>query len=289
MRYSVTMMMLVLAGLLAGCGGKAPAPPAKSPEELVAEWRQLAAAGRENFKPEAAAEIARLLAEGGPERLTPLLDVIAENPGVPDAKLLAVISLAPVVGEAHQARLIGMTAPDQERITRAQAAHLLTALVGRGQAGPDAVEKLRVLFGDPDSFVAHAALLGMLAVGDPEAVGRSLSLWEDPAVTPPERGKIVMDFPLNLVLEHLDLFSQAALDTALPQPARRHALYLLGTLGNASILDTLKTLAGSEQDPELREMAVKGAAEVQRRIDEKITVTPIGAGPIEVAPSGGGQ
>lgn len=289
MRCAIAAVLLVLAVTVTGCGGKPPAKPARPAEELLAEWRRLASAGLAGLDAEAAVETARQLAAGGPERLNPLLDVIAENPGDPQAKVIAVISLAPVAGEAHQARLIEMTAGGEDRTTRANAAHLLTTLHSRGQAGPDAVERVRALYDDPDKYVAHAALLGMLSTGDPEAVERSLALWEEPAVTAPERGKIVQDFPLNLVLGHLELFGKAALDTELPPPARRHAVYLLSTLGNATILDALRTLAETEPDAELREMAAAGAAEVQRRIDEKITVTPIGSGPIEVAPGGGDQ
>ena len=54
-------------------------------------------------------------------------------------------------------------------------------------------------------------------------------------------------------------------------------------------LDDLEGIVSSSdfyRIPEEERRAV--AAEVQRRIDEKITVTPIGAGPIEVAPLGRG-
>ncbi|HOC71669.1 MAG TPA: hypothetical protein PKL54_02580 [Candidatus Hydrogenedentes bacterium] len=264
----------------------APDAPKQAPGDVMAQWNTFAAGGGAALQDQARAEeLGRALAASGAAAMTPLLDVIAENPGDPLRKVCAVMTLTPVIMKDHEPRLLEMTAAGQDRVTRANAAHLLATLAVRNQAGPETQARLRELYDDADAYVAHAAVLRMLTAGDPEAVQRAVALWAVPETTLPERAQIVGGIPQALWVMHLPLFMEAAANADLPLPARQRAVQVLADAGDASVLDTLRKIAEADPDPDLKKAAQEGADMVQKRVDEGIVVAPLGAGPITVPPA----
>ena len=264
----------------------APDAPKQAPGDVMAQWNTFAAGGGAALQDQARAEeLGRALAASGAAALTPLLDVIAENPGDPLRKVCAVMTLTPVIVKDHEPRLLDLTAAGQDRVTRANAAHLLATLAVRNQAGPETQARLRELYDDADAYVAHAAVLRMLTAGDPEAVQRAVALWAVPETTLPERAQIVGGIPQALWVMHLPLFIEAAANADLPPPARQRAVQVLADAGDASVLDTLRKIAEADPDPDLKKAAQEGADMVQKRVDEGIVVAPLGAGPITVPPA----
>ena len=263
-----------------------PNAPKQAPGDVMAQWNTFAAGGGAALQDQARAEeLGRALAASGAAAMTPLLDVIAENPGDPLRKVCAVMTLTPVIMKDHEPRLLEMTAAGQDRVTRANAAHLLATLAVRNQAGPETQARLRELYDDADAYVAHAAVLRMLTAGDPEAVQRAVALWAVPETTLPERAQIVGGIPQALWVMHLPLFMEAAANADLPLPARQRAVQVLADAGDASVLDTLRKIAEADPDPDLKKAAQEGADMVQKRVDEGIVVAPLGAGPITVPPA----
>ena len=302
MRHAVMILCLSAALLSTGCGigtetppaapeaagPAAPAPdtPKQAPGDIMAQWNTFAAGGGAALQDQARAEeLGKALAANGAAALTPLLDVIAENPGDPLRKVCAVMTLTPVIMKDHEPRLLDLTAADQDRVTRANAAHLLATLAVRNQAGPETVARLRELYDDADTYVAHATVLRMLTSGDPEAVQRAAALWALPETTLPERTQIVGGIPQAQWMAHLPLFQEAAANTELPPPARKRAVQALGDAGDASVLDTLRKIAETETDPEVKKAAQESADLVQKRVDEGIVVAPLGGAPVTVPPA----
>ena len=302
MRHMVTLFCLSAALLSAGCGigtetppaapeaaaPAAPAPeaPKQAPGDVMAQWNTFAAGGGAALQDQARAEeLGRALAANGAAALTPLLDIIAENPGDPLRKVCAVMTLTPVIVKDHEPRLLDLTAAGQDRVTRANAAHLLATLAVRNQAGPETAARLRELYDDADAYVAHAAVLRMLTAGDPEAVQRAVALWALPETTLPERAQIVGGIPQAQWVAHLPLFMEAAANAELPRPARERAVQALADAGDASVLDTLRKIAETDADPALKKAAREGADLVQKRVDEGIVVAPVGGAPVMVPPA----
>ncbi|HOH51153.1 MAG TPA: hypothetical protein PLI98_10480, partial [Candidatus Hydrogenedentes bacterium] len=127
----------------------APDAPKQAPGDVMAQWNTFAAGGGAALQDQARAEeLGRALAASGAAAMTPLLDVIAENPGDPLRKVCAVMTLTPVIMKDHEPRLLEMTAAGQDRVTRANAAHLLATLAVRNQAGPETQARLRELYDD---------------------------------------------------------------------------------------------------------------------------------------------
>ncbi|NLV40608.1 MAG: hypothetical protein GXY15_05195 [Candidatus Hydrogenedentes bacterium] len=302
MRHAIMILCLASALLHAGCGIGTEAPPAapeaaapgapapdtpkQAPDAVMAQWNTFAAGGGAALQDQARAEeLGRALAANGAAALTPLLDIIAENPGDPLRKVCAVMTLTPVIVKDHEPRLLDLTAADQDRVTRANAVHLLATLAVRNQAGPETVARIRELYDDADAYVAHAAVLRMLTSGDPEAVQRSVALWALPETTLPERAQIVGGIPQAQWVANLPLFQEAAANTELPPRARARAVQALGDAGDASVLDTLRKLAETEADPGLKKAAQESADLVQKRVDEGIVVAPLGGPPVMVPPA----
>lgn len=295
MRHGILLFCLASVLLSAGCGGEkppaavkeaSPAAPKQAPGDVMAEWNAFAAGGGAALQDQARAEaLGKALAANGAAALTPLLDVIAENPGDPLRKVCAVMTLTPVITKDHEPRLLDLTAAGQDRVTRANAAHLLATLAVRNQAGPETAARIRELYDDADAYVAHAAVLRMLTAGDPEAVQRAVALWALPETTLPERAQIVGAIPQAQWVAHLPLFMEAAANAELPGPARERAVQALGDAGDASVLDTLRKIAETDADPELKKAARESADLVGKRVDEGVVVAPVGGVPIMVPPA----
>ena len=109
-----------------GCGpGTPPPPPPEPPEQLVAQWIAVATAGKDNLDVPKGAELAQRLAAQGPDKLNPLLDVLANKDADPYEKVMVVMTTMPAISQFHEQRLIELTGPQYDSVSRADAAHLL--------------------------------------------------------------------------------------------------------------------------------------------------------------------
>ncbi len=278
MRFHILVFSVLAAVplVLWGCGPGTPPPsPPEPPEQLVAEWKAVAQAGKDQWDIPKAAEIAQKLAAQGPEKLNPLLDLLANAGGNEEDKVLVVMSVMPAISQAHEQKLIELTGAQYDPYTRADAAHLLGALLQRRLATEKGLSRMNELIADPDVHVRNASILVMELAGDPTAVAKAVELWANPETTPNERTSIVLNMPQRAVLSNTKLYAEAVLDTKLSEDARRRAIQDLGMIGDATVLDALKKCAETETNPALKDMAQAAAEAVEARVKQGLVAVPV--------------
>jgi hypothetical protein len=283
------LVLTALPLILWGCGSgpsTAPPPPAESPEQLVAQWTALATAGKDNLDIQKASEIVNKLAAQGPDKLLPLLDVLANKDADPYEKVMVVMTAMPFVSQFHEPKLIELTGEQNDSVSRADAAHLLGSLQQRRLGTPEGLSRLRDLMADPDRHVRSATILVMELAGDPEALTKAVELWSSPDATPQERNSIVLNMPQLAVMENTKLFAEAVLDTGLPTDSRKRAIQDLGMVGDASVLDALRKCAETETDPVLKEMAKTAAEAVDARVKQGLVAVPVNSKDLPPPPPG---
>lgn len=261
-RLIYTGMIVVLASCLAGCGIKG-APPetrALSPEEILEAWKEIPKAGLDNMDTTTAVFLAQRLSEFGTEALTPLIDVIGNPESSPDAKILAVISLTPLLEAGMVPRLNELTAPGLDSTTRSCAAHLLGLI-----ESPESVVRLRQLSEDAEQQVRMAAIIVLVMRQDPEILRRLPEIWQDPHITAKQREDLSYVLPDDFASGHLDLMASIVTDEELAMDARQRAILFLGRHGDDSVLPALRRCVDTATDPELRELAAGAIAAIEER------------------------
>ncbi len=283
--FILTALPLILWGC--GSGPATPPPPApEAPEELVAQWTALATAGKDNLDVQKAAEIAQKLAAQGPDKLIPLLDVLANKDADPYEKVMVVMTTMPAISQYHEAKLIELTGAQIDSVSRADAAHLLGVLQQRRLGTPQGLARLGELIDDPDRHVSSATILVMELAGSPEAIAKAVELWSSPEATPEERTSIVLNMPQRAVMQNTKLFAEAVLDTKLPADPRRRAIQDLGMVGDASVLDALRKCGETETDPVLKDLALAAADAVDSRVKQGLVAVPVDSKNLPPPPPG---
>ena len=143
---AVVIGICLAAGMLYGCNRSTeqPAPtqpgaptteqtivPGQAPvgetiEQMVERWKTLAkSATRENPLLTETSDLANEIAVRDPRVLLSLLDLVDDPQSTPYTKILATLSVMPVVGQQVAPRLIEMTKADKESTTRACATNML--------------------------------------------------------------------------------------------------------------------------------------------------------------------
>ncbi len=156
----------------------------------IDEWRQLAQNPDVNIGNQRAAELGNELAAGGPESLDPVLKALESPDSTPALKVLATITLEPVTqmdedGSLAINRVKPLLDASQDATTRACAAQILSAALRQ-----DLRPLLETAASDSDNRVKIAALGGLAALGDPNAVNQLKSLYRDPKVKLFERDRV---------------------------------------------------------------------------------------------------
>ena len=273
----VFLVAAALPLLFWGCGPSTPPPPVvKTPEQLMADWASVAAASKENLEAAPkACEISQQLAAQGPDKLMPLLDVLSNPNAGPHEKVLVVIATGPLLTQAHEQKLLDLSGPQTDSVSRGCATHLLGALQQRREGTPQGLARLRELMNDPDRHVRSAAILVMELSGDKEGVAKALELWSSPDVTVDERNTIVLNMPQLTVLSNTGLFAEAILDTKLSTEARKRAIQDLGVVGGPPVLEALRKCAETETDPVLKDLASAAAEAVDSRAKQGLVAMPL--------------
>lgn len=264
--------LLCLTVLLAACGSQESAPPPQPVEQqelthdqVIQAWHQLALAGADRIDAGTATIIAQKLLEDGPEGLRPILDALGDKDGNPVEKVLAVISLTPILMNEKSPELVAVleesflesTEPDAETATRACAAHLLAYLDTEA-----ANARINALLDDSDHHVQKAATLAAIQQGRfPEAYNRIESLWDDEATTAQDRDQFVLVLPETS--EYNDIRAEAILNDDIAFETRMMALNVLGRVGDESVYDALAQCAEEAPEASIRDLAEKALASLK--------------------------
>lgn len=259
------LIVIVFVVLVVACGRPAPVPeyepelPVLEEEtDLLTQWREIPRAGHEYMDIPRAVQISGAMAQSGPDGLAPLLEIIEDAQEDPVTKMLAVICLTPYLDEAWLPRLLSLTAPEYDSVTRGCAVHLVGAFPSE-----DVLEELKAFLTDEDDHVRKVATFALLRHGDEDAVAKTRTLWDAPDTSSHDRNEIVLAFPDARAARHLDMFQAAACLEGLDDPARKRAIQLLGSLAGAEALPDLEACYETENDEALREL-LRGAIDAIR-------------------------
>ncbi len=272
----ILVATVVVFVAVVGCGIEAtpreePLPAAED-DALMTEWRALAAVDYEDLNHARITEIANAMARRGKEGLEPFFGVLEDPDMTPMAKMVAVMSLAPHVKQNDAPRLIALTDEAYDEVTRGCATHLLS------QANaPEAMFRVRELMDDENRHVSKVATLIMLRTGAAEPLEKALALLEDPETLARDRSEILLTIPDAAALAHLQVYAEAICDDELALPARQRAIHFLEVAAGADLLPAVEACLEREDNPEVSSMLEQARAEIQRRDDEGITVTPMPA------------
>lgn len=274
---------ITLLFLIAGCGRQEsrpdlePEPQAPvTPEDLFVQWREIPEAGHEFMDIGRAIVIANALAQQGPDGLEPILDVLASPEEDPVAKMLAVICLSSHMNESFLPRLLELSEPGHESITRGGAIHLLGAFPdGEVQA------RLRESMTDDDKHVSKVATFVLLRRGDIDAFERTLALWDGNDISVHDRNEIILALPDAQASRHLRLFEEALCNRDLDVPARKRAIQTVGALGDSEALPLLEACLDRETNAELRTALEYAVRALQSRYRPKEHVPSAAAAPEE--------
>lgn len=224
---------------------------ADTPEALeaaiLAEWRKLPEAGKDQLDIEKALALAAQLKEEGPNGIRPLLDELAADPGNPLSKMLVVIAGTDFITPADQDRLIELTQPGVETTGRVCAVTLLCLI-----DTPEAKAQAHALLEDPDRRVRASTALALLRSEDEPALAKLPEIIADPETTSSEKQQIVFSIPDSAKADFLPFFVAVLGDSAMVEGARQHAAMVLGDLGNKEHLPALEAAAKADTHPLVR-------------------------------------
>ena len=256
------MGIVIMVCSLPGCGIRgAPSENQEiKPDDILQAWKELPKAGLENMDTTSAAILAQQLSRTGPNGLKPLIDIIGDPASTPEAKVLAVISLTPLVDSGMAPRLMEMTAPGLDPTTRSCAAHLLGLL-----ESPEITARLRALCDDEEQQVRTAATIVLVMRQDPEILDRIPEIWHSPETTMKQREDLAYMLPESFAATHPELMGAIATDLDLASGARQRALMFLGRFGTKSDILTLQTCATTDPDPALRALALDAIGAIEER------------------------
>ena len=280
--FFFTLATMLCVAVLSSC---IPSTPKEAGQEVLAEW--LAFEGKNELNPEEAMKIAEKLHAAGPEGIQRLVERLG-SPEISDtARVNLTAALSPWVGPEHRDALLALLKPDRPSTTRGCAAHLLCALYYRAHQLPGLEQQVMDLLRDPDSHTRMSAILALEVLGHPKGVQEAIAAWKRGEGTPRERAQILLGLPTELTQIHQDIVVEAALDTRLPENARRHALELLSKLGNASAVGPLEEGIAKEQNAELAGLMREAADAITKRAEEGVQPVVLGPDgkPYSIAPA----
>jgi len=276
-----------------------PSTPQDAGQQILGEW--LAFEAKNELNPEEAMKIAEKLHTAGPDGIRLLVERLG-SPDVSDtARVNITAALAPWVGPEHRDALLALLKPEHSKTIRGCAAHLLCALYYRSHQLPGLEQQVMALLQDPDSHVRLSTILALEILGHPKGVEEAVAAWKRGEGTPQERAQILLGLPTELTQIHQDIVVEAALDSKLPENARKHALDLLSKLGNASAVIALEEGLAREQNPEIAKLMREAADAITKRAEEGIqpvvlgpdnklySITPVPAQPEAAGKAGGGS
>jgi len=267
MRKFVAVVILtgVVASGLTGC-----APPEKmaqtaetitaTPEELMALWREIPKAGIERMDVKTATLIAHGLSQIGPGGLDPIIDVLASPESEGPAKVLAVISLTPVLTEEMLPRLMTLTEAGNDTTTRCCAIDL----VGLFQAS-EAEARMLALLEDDNHRVRTEATIMLLRRGHETGLTTVEAIWDHLETTDLHRTQIVLQIPETAYAQLERIFLEAVVNPKVEAPARQRAAELIGRHGGLAGAEALKQCAERDEVEEIRDIAAAGVEAIASR------------------------
>ena len=246
-------------------------PGEETVEQMVERWKQLAkSAARENPLLAETGELANEIAVRDPRALLPLLDLVGDDQSTPYVKILATLSLTPLIDLQLAPRLIEMTKSEKESTTRACATSLLRQI-----ATPEVTAVLRQLKTDSEPRVRLYAQLG-LATRDRKERQEVFALWRKPETTAEEKGTIIDVLSQTPSIEDVPLLQEAAAATTLNEGVRVMAVETLGRIGNADLAPVLTTYSQNDPSEKVKEAAQAALNELNARLaGEKQLTLPL--------------
>ncbi|MCX5770289.1 MAG: HEAT repeat domain-containing protein [Candidatus Hydrogenedentes bacterium] len=240
--------------------GQAP-PGGETVEQMVERWKQLAkSATRENPRLDEAGALADEIAIRDPHALLSLLDLVDDAQSTPYTKILATLSLTPVVGQHVAPRLIEMTKSEKESTTRACATNMLRQIPTE-----EVTAVLRQLKTDSEPRVRLYAQIG-LATRDPKERQEVYALYHKPETTDDEKGTIIHALSQMPEVVDVPLMLEAAGAATMVEGVRIVAIQTLGQIGNAEQVAALTTFSQSDPSEKVRAAAQDALIQVNARV-----------------------
>ena len=237
------------------------APSGETVEQMVERWKQLAkSAARENPLLAETGELANEIAVRDPQALLSLLDLVGDDQSTPYVKILATLSLTPIIGQHVAPRLIEMTKSEKESTTRACATNMLRQIPTE-----EVTAVLRQLKTDSEPRVRLYAQIG-LATRDPKERQEVYALWRKPETTADEKGTIIDVLAQMPALEDVALMQEAAAATTLNEGIRAVAVTTLGQIGGSEQVPVLTTFSQSDPSEKVRAAAQSALNELNARV-----------------------
>jgi hypothetical protein len=229
-------------------------------ENLMRTWNELAAVKREDADMMSLRVVTGKLAEKGLEGLRPLVEVIGDPERRPAAKVFAVIALSDHATAELVPDLMPLTEAGTDTTTRVCALQTLSAI-----DAPEAQARVKALLEDEERRVRVTAAICLLQQEDPAIHETIAAIWNDPETTGNEKTSIFMAFPGDWLEAHPEYCLDILEDSSLPQPARTHAVTILGRSSEPELVPVLEKIAISDDDLMIRSLAQTGAQAVKER------------------------
>ena len=231
-----------------------------TPEELVAEWMQLAADPVTNAANPRAHELVGRLSTSGAEALMPIVEVLADSEADPHKKVFVVQCLAAHMAPAYAARLGELAKAPGEGTTRASAVTLLGFI-----PDPTIDLELRRYVDDPERRVSFSAKLGLARRGDAPMHAALVEEYALPDTSHQEQEQIlglILDDPQA---ENLPLLTRAVAATKTDPAQRAIIAAVLGRSGDAHAIDALRISLEVTRDPMYEGIARAAIDAIQER------------------------
>jgi len=244
------------------------AEDSETAEEMVERWKEIAkSATRENPPLEETAELAAKIAVKNPHALLSLLDLVEDEQSSPYVKVLATLSLTPVIGPNVSDRLIEMAKSGNDGTTRACATNMLR------QIPTDAVTAaLKELKNDSEPRVQLYARIG-LATRDVEERNNLYELWQKNEFSAEEKGTIVDALAASPAIKDIPLLLEVAADTEMQEGVRVLAVQTLGSVGGQEEVEALKKYAENDPSVRVKNTAQSALDQVNTRVVGRNQVT----------------
>ena len=243
-------------------------PGAETVEQMVERWKQLAkTATRENPLLNETGALAEEIAIRDPHALLSLLDLVDDDQSTPYVKILATLSVTPVVGQHVAPRLIEMTKSEKESTTRACATNMLRQIPTE-----EVTAVLRQLKTDSEPRVRLYAQIG-LATRDPKERQEVYALWRKPETTADEKGTIIDALSQMPAVEDVALMQEAAAATELNEGVRVMAIATLGQIGKAEQVPVLTTYSQSDPSEKVRAAAQEALIQLNAQVSAQNQLT----------------
>ncbi len=249
---------------------------APTPAEMMAAWHEIAQADLKDMDVRTASAIARHLSQSGDGGLDPIIDVLASPDAEDKAKVLAVISLTPLLTPEMLPRLMAITEKDKDVTSRCCAINL----VGLYTA-PEAEARLLALLKSPIHRVKAEATIMLLMRGHEAGLDGIQAIWDHPETTGKHRTQITLQLPEKDYKRFERLFLEAVVNPEIEAPARQRAAEILGRNGGEAAAKALKQCAEKDAAEGVRAIATAGVEAIAARESASggASTPPVGATP----------